>query len=89
LVALQYLQIGRVVNRVRFVEEMYELMNVFIYYKILTIQHRDNVLAIIFQKTISLSYQGRGKCLQLSQRVQSSKRATLLIECSFLRGLAT
>jgi len=48
LVALQYLQIGRVVNRVRFVEEMLcERMNVFIYYKTLTI-HLDNIVAIIF-----------------------------------------
>jgi len=49
LVALQHLQIERVVNRVRFVEEMsYEWMNVFIYYKTLTI-HLDNIVAIILK----------------------------------------
>jgi len=37
-----------VVNRVRFVEELLnELMNVFVYYKTLTI-HLDNIVAIIF-----------------------------------------
>jgi len=45
-IALQYLQIERVANRVRFVEEMYKRTNVFIYYKTLTI-HPDNIMAII------------------------------------------
>jgi len=49
------------VNRVRFVEEMYVLMNERIYYKTLTI-HLDNIVAIIFQKIITLPCQGRGKC---------------------------
>jgi len=48
------------VNRVRFVESM----NVFIYYKTLTI-HLDDIAAIILQKTVNLSCQDRGKCLQL------------------------
>jgi len=45
-------------------------MNVFIYYKTLTI-HRDNyvTVAIIFQKT-NLLCQDRDKCLQLLQYVQ-------------------
>jgi len=44
LVALRYLQIGRVVKRVRFVEEMLrELINVFIYYETPTI-HLDNII---------------------------------------------
>jgi len=54
LIASQYLQIERAVNRVRFVEEMLcESMNVFIYYKTLTI-HLGNIVAIIFQKKLSL-----------------------------------
>jgi len=40
-------------------------VNVFFYYKTLRI-HLDNIVAIIFQEN-SLSCQGRGKCLQLSQ----------------------
>jgi len=48
LVALQYLRIGRVVSRVRFVEAMLrELTNAFISYKTLTIR-LDNIVAIIF-----------------------------------------
>jgi len=42
-------------------------MNVFIYYKTRTI-HFDNIAAIIFQKTINLPRQSRGKCLQLPQK---------------------
>jgi len=54
LVSLQYLQIGRALNRVRFVEESLNEVKVFIYYKIyllLTI-HLDNIVAIIFPKTL-------------------------------------
>jgi len=43
---------------------MNEWMNVSVYYKIPTI-YFDNIVAIIFQKTINLFCQGRGKCLQL------------------------
>jgi len=50
LIALQYLQIGRVVNRVRFVEKLlHELTNVFIYYKTQTI-HLDNIVARLFSE---------------------------------------
>jgi len=40
-------------------------MNAFLvnyYYKTLTIR-LDNTVAIVFQKTIGLPWQGRGKCL--------------------------
>jgi len=48
LIALQYLQIGHVVNRVRLVEEMLcEWMKIFIYYKTLTIR-LDDIVATIF-----------------------------------------
>jgi len=66
-IRVQYLHIGRVANRVSFVEELlYALMNFFIYYKTLTI-HLDNIAAIIFQKTLNLFDQERGKRLQVSQ----------------------
>jgi len=45
------------------VETLYEGTNAFLYYKTLTIL--DNIVTIIFQKTISLPCQGRGKPLQL------------------------
>jgi len=58
LVALQYLQIERVVNRVCSVEEiLYELMNVFIYYKTRTI-HLDNIAAIIFHGNYKFALSG-------------------------------
>jgi len=41
-------------------------MNVSIYYKTPTIL-LDNIATIIFQQTINLLCQGRGKCLQLPQ----------------------
>jgi len=47
-------------------------MNVFLYYKALTIR-LDDIVAIIFQKTITLPCQGRGKCLQLPQLNAPSK----------------
>jgi len=79
LVALQYLQIGRVVNRVRFIEEILcECMNVFIYYKTLTI-HRNNIVAIIFQKTVSLPCQDRGSCHKIISILHKYNRIYLFI----------
>jgi len=46
-------------------------MNVFIYYKTRTI-HLDNIVAIIFQKTINLLC--RGKRLQLPQYVKRLRK---------------
>jgi len=57
LLALRYLQIVCVVWT------LYERINVFLGYKTLTIR-LDNIVTIIFQKTISLPCQGGGKCLQ-------------------------
>jgi len=55
LVALQYLQIGRVANRVRFVVwTMCERMNVFIYYKTLTIDTPLTTLRQLFSKKLSI-----------------------------------
>jgi len=49
-----------------FWELLIEWMSVSVYYKRQTIL-LDNIAAIIFQKTINLFYQRRGKCLQLPQ----------------------
>jgi len=53
-------------------------MNVFLYYKTLTIR-LDNIVAIIFQKTISSPCQGRSKCLQLShnKQITAAKEAAI------------
>jgi len=70
LIALQYLQIVRVVNCVccRDVVRMNECLSL--------LQNTNspwhNIVAIIFQKIINLPRQGRGKCLQLPQNYTKS-----------------